>query len=804
MAENNTTNMNFKSEEESSISFADIWALIWGYKWWYIFSLAVFLSLGTFYLFRTPKEYQRSIKVLIDESSQDATMRNLGVASAGMMRMRSVNSVENELEAFASPDLMLLVVNELNLQTQYVEQQPLRERELYDNCPFQMVLAGENPRSGFSFVAKSTGENKLALSEFKIGKNEIPNEIHIEYGDTVMTPVGLIALHKMQTKKPFNYPISVTWINSMAMAKDYSNRLSVSLVGKESSILEISINDAYPRRAELILASLVDAYNKVWVGNKNRAAIKTTEFINERLIVIERDLATIEEALKNYKADNNLVDIKTSGQAFINESSLYAGKAFEVNSQLSIAEYIKEYLNNPANKLTLIPSNLGLTNISVETQISEYNEIVLQRDRLIKGSGQNNPLITELNESLLSIHSAILRSVENLIASLKLQRERIESQENHILSRIASNSGQELQLLAIERQQQITQDLYIYLLQKREENELAALVNVGNTRIIMSPNGPAKPVSPKTTVILFAMVILGLGLPFAVFFVKKMLDKSIKCRADLGNLTVPFLSELPRFIKKEDRFKKFKRINDDDKSLCKIVVESGSRDMMNEAFRVFRTNIDLMLGKNESSKVIMFTSFNPNAGKTFTVMNAAASMALKDCKVALLDFDLRKASLSRTLGLVHTGTAAYLNGKIDDYKPFMDQLMPNLYVLPIGTLPPNPTELLLSDRFTQLIEGLRNEFDYVFIDCPPIDIVADASIITEVADMSVFVMRANQMKKDVLPQIQQLYLDKKYRHMAIALNCVDIQFKKYGYGKSSYGYGYGYTDNDTDQVNADK
>ena len=731
-------------------------------------------------------------------------MRNLGVASAGMMRMRSVNSVENELEAFGSPDLMLLVVDELNLQTQYIEQQSFREVELYDNCPFQMVLAGENPRSGFSFVAKSTGENSLSLSEFKIGKNEILNEVQVECGDTIMTPVGLIALHKMQTDRPFNYPISVSWTNSKATAKAYANKLNISLVGKESSIVEISINDPYPKRAELILASLVDAYNKVWVGNKNRAAIKTTEFINERLIIIERDLAAIEEALKNYKADNNLVDIKTSGKAFIDESSLYATKAFEVNSQLSIAEYIKEYLNNPANKLTLIPSNLGLTNISVETQISEYNEIVLQRDRLVKGSGQNNPLITELNESLLSIHSAILRSVENLIASLKLQKERIESQENQILSRIASSSGQELQLLAIERQQQITQDLYIYLLQKREENELAALVNVGNTRIIMSPNGPGTPVTPKTTMVILAMVILGLGLPFALFFFKKMLDKSIKCRADLGNLTVPFLSELPRFIKKEDRFKRFRRNKDDDKSLCKIIVEPGSRDMMNEAFRVFRTNIDLMLGKNESSKVIMFTSFNPNAGKTFTVMNTAASMALKDCKVALLDFDLRKASLSRALDLVHTGTAAYLNGKIDDYKSYMDELMPNLYVLPIGTLPPNPTELLLSDRFIQLIESLRRDFDYVFLDCPPIDIVADASIITEVADMSVFVMRANQMKKDVLPQIQQLYLDKKYRHMAIALNCVDIQFKKYGYGKSSYGYGYGYTDNEVDSNKVDK
>ena len=272
-----------------------------------------------------------------------------------------------------------------------------------------------------------------------------------------------------------------------------------------------------------------------------------------------------------------------------------------------------------------------------------------------------------------------------------------------------------------------------------------------------------------------------------------MLDKSIKNRVDLGPLSVPFLAEVPYYVKKEDRYKKFRRRNDDDRSLCNIIVEQGSRDMMNEAFRVLRTNIDLMLGKKPGAKVVMMTSFNPNAGKTFTVMNLAASMALKGAKVMLVDLDLRKASLSKALDLVHTGVAAYLNGKVDEYGKYADEVAPDLHVLPIGTLPPNPTELLLSERFTQMIEKMRGEYDYIFLDCPPIDIVADASIITEVADMSVFVMRANQMTKDVLPQIQMLYNEKRYNHMALILNSVDIQYKKYGYGKSSYGYGYGYS-----------
>ena len=230
--------------------------------------------------------------------------------------------------------------------------------------------------------------------------------------------------------------------------------------------------------------------------------------------------------------------------------------------------------------------------------------------------------------------------------------------------------------------------------------------------------------------------------------------------------------------------------------MTKIIVEHGNRDMMNEAYRVLRTNLDLMIGKKAGSTVMMFTSFNPAAGKTFTVMNIAASMALKGARVALVDLDLRKASLSKALGLEHSGVAAYLNGKATDFRQNLDEIQPGLFVLPVGTLPPNPTELLLSDNFKTMIEQMRTQFDYIFLDCPPIDLVADSSIITEAVDMTVFVMRAGLMDKRVLPVIEDLYKSKKYKHMTMILNSVDIQYKKYGYGRSGYGYGYGYGNED--------
>lgn len=779
--ENTEKQLNNLHEEEPLISLADIWGLIWGHKWWYVASLAFFLCVGVFYLYVTPKVYSRVAKVLIDESNQDATMRNLGVASAGMMRLRSFNSVENEIETFASPDLMQVVVERLGLQTRYVQEQLLRDVELYRNCPFDARFAGENPHSPYSFKVTPAGEEGFVLSEFRLKDEKFREEVPGSYGDTLQTPVGKVVLYPVETDVDFNHPVKVSWTTGMSAAKAFCRNMHIALSGKESSVLVFSINDTYPSRASSILSTLIDVYNEMWINNKNRAAINTTDFINERLVVIEKELGLVEDALKQYKSKNNLTDIKAVAQSYVTESSEYATKAFEVNNQLSIAQYIKEYLNNPANSLSLIPSNLGLTSASVEAQIKEYNDIVLQRDRLLSGGGENNPMVTDLNAALASIRTAILRSIDNLIATLQLQLSKIESQEKQILARMSSNSGQELQLLSIERQQQITQELYMFLLQKREENELAALINVGNTRVIMNPNGSSNPVSPNRMMIMFIMIVLGCGAPFGFFLVRKLLDTSIKHKSDLGNLSVPFLAEIPKMGK--DGF------NRDE---CKVIVKPGSRDMMNEAFRVLRTNVDLMLGKNAGSRVIMFTSFNPGAGKTFSIMNVAASMALKKSKAIVVDLDLRKATLSQALGKEHTGVAAYLNGKIDDYRPYVDEIAQDLYHLPVGTLPPNPTELLLTDRFARMVDDLKQEYDYVFLDCPPIDIVADASLITEKADMTIFVLRSGRIDKASIPYIDELYRSGKYSHMAMILNGVEFEQKKYGYGRHGYGYGYGY------------
>ena len=788
-ANNNSFN---NLHEEEGLKISDIIELVTKNIWWYVGMTIICLLFAGYNLYKTPAVYNRAAKVIIDDSNQDAAMRNLGMASANMMR-RVTNGVENELQAFASPDLMKVVVERLGLQTRYVQKEVLRDVELYHNSPVRMTLAGMNPTSGFSFLLSPAGDNQVRLSDFRIKDNVMTDVVKGNYGDTLSTPVGNLVIYAQDNIDNFKNDILISWTNSRAMAKAYAGKLNIALSGRESSVAVISMMDQFPTRADAVITTLIDAYNEEWLSNKNRSAMNTAQFLNDRLVVIERDLSAVENALKEYKEKNNVTNIQASAQNYLTESSHYATKAFEMNNQISVANYIKDYLNDPAKANALIPSNLGLNNANVGSQINEYNSLVLQRDRLLVGSSIHNPLVADLTASLAAIRTAILSSIDNLIATLQLQLDKVKSQEQQILARMNSSSGQELQLLSLQRQQQMTQDLYLYLLKKREENELAALVNVGNTRLIMSPSGSPAPVAPNKKMILLVALMLGCGIPFAFFFLKKMLDTTIKTKADLGNLSIPFLAELPAIVKNESKLKKLTRrkVQEDNN---KIIVRHGSRDMMNEAFRVLRTNVDLMIGKKNGSQVLMFTSFNPGAGKTFSVMNLAASMALKGSKVLLVDLDLRKASLSKALDLTHSGVAAYLNGKTDNYNEYIDTLETNFSVLPVGTLPPNPTELLLSDRFKQMIEQMRKDYDYIFLDCPPIDIVADASIITEVVDMSVFVMRASLMDKKVLPLVEELYRSGKFRHMTMILNCVDIKYKKYGYGKSSYGYGYGYGD----------
>ena len=807
---NNTYNSYNTQEEQSQIQFSDIWHMIWDYKWWYVLSVFLAVLVAAFYLYRSPSIYQRTEKFILDEGAQEAAMRDLASFAGSVgSRARYATNVDNEVEAVASPDLMEIVVRRLGLETSYFEHQLLRKVELGPKSPIKLVLAGENPNRGFSFVISKKGENSYELHDFVIGANELKNADPVKgsLGDTVRTPVGLMSIVAAELPAPDPYAtepatlkwsndITVSWSNAKNKAKAFSRDMTVSLSSKQTSVVVVNIKDRFPSRAEDILRTLVDVYDEEWIHNKNRSARVTTEFITDRLVVIEGDLDKIESDLKNFKETNKVTDIAAVGNAYLTQANEYAEKAFEVSNQIAIAGFIKDYLADPATADQLLPSNSGLTSNGVESQISEYNTTMLERDRLASNSSVTSPVIAELNTSLASMRKAITKSIDNLISTLKLQESDIKRQEEKILSKIAGTTSQEFTLLSIERQQKVKESLYVYLLQKREENEIAGLVNVGNTRLIMAPNGGASPVEPRRMVILFLALALGAGIPFGIIFLKRMLDYTVHTKDDVvKGLTMPFLSEIPETLAKKDR-KKYRIIhklalNDEQR---RIVVKAGSRNVINEAFRVLRTNVDTMLRKDEGTRTVMVTSFYAGSGKTFISMNLAASMALKGAKTVLVDLDLRKASLSEALGGNNTGVASYLGGKESDIAGCITNLSENLDVIKCGALPPNPTELLLSDDFKTFIDYLKSHYDFVVLDCPPIEIVADSSIITEYVNMTIFVVRSGLMDRRNLPIIEEIYKSEKYTRMAVVLNGVVSSSKKYGsYGYGSYGYGsYGY------------
>ncbi|MBP5398575.1 MAG: polysaccharide biosynthesis tyrosine autokinase [Bacteroidales bacterium] len=800
----NTENNGYNSynnyptgEPQDGINLGEIWQSIWDFKWWCLLSVAFCMLLAGLYVYRTPSVYTRTAKVIVDESGQNSAMRDITSFSNALYRRSTFSNgvnVYNEVEAFASPDLMESVVRSLGLETSYTEHQTLRKVALDEKKPVQMSII-ESPVGGsFSFVLHKAGEQSFVLDEFRINGKPLKGvSVKGNLLDTLDTEIGRIVIYPAGGFEKWSRDITVSWLNTKQKAKGCASALSVSVSNKNNSVVVLRYSDVHARKAENILSSLIDAYNNQWIENTNKTANNTTKFIDERLIVIEKELSEIENNLKNFKEEHNIADVRSEAQLYISQVGDYAQKSFAVQNQLSIMRYLREYLADPANENALIPTNIGLSNGAADSQINEYNKILLNRDVLRANSSENNPLIADMSMTLASMRSAIIRSMDNLISSYNIEAERIKNQEDRLLARISGTTGEELQLIGIQRQQKVKESLYVFLLQKREENELASLVNTSNTRIIQTPTGGA-PSSRKNVVYLLA-ILTGLAIPVAIVIIKRSLDSKVRRKDDLNGLSIPFLAEIP-LLKQKSEKKKIRlaklglKKKEPEQDTRAIIVKPDSRDSMNEAYRVLRTNIDLMAGRDH--KVFLFTSFTPGSGKTFSAMNVAMSMAVKGAKTLLIDLDLRKGSLSKALNKSKTGVSTYLSGMETDLDGMVVKINELLDLLPAGILPPNPAELLLGERFDQLIDQMRDKYEYIFLDCPPIDIVADTAIIARKTDITIFCIRAGMFEKHDLPLIENLYRNDKYPHMALILNGTDYTNKLYGgYGYHIYGkYGY--------------
>lgn len=412
--------------------------------------------------------------------------------------------------------------------------------------------------------------------------------------------------------------------------------------------------------------------------------------------------------------------------------------------------------------------------------------MVLNRNRLIANSSEKNPLVKDLANSLQSMQRTIIQSVDNLIVSLNTQIRSIRQQEVTTTSQLASNPSQAKYLLSVERQQKVKEELYLYLLQKREENELSQAFTAYNTRVITAPRGSMAPVSPQKMNILLMAFALGLAVPAGVIFLKENMNSKVRGRKDLEHLSLPLVGEIPLYgCEKKSIFGRKplrnKRV---------VVVEEGNRNVINEAFRVLRSNLDFMVSNTPEATAFAVTSFNPGSGKSYLSANMAISFALKGKKVLLIDGDLRHGSLSAYINSPQLGLSDYLSGRIGNWEETLvsHDKYANLKMIPVGTVPPNPTELLENGKFAGLLAQLRTSYDYIFVDCPPIDIVADTQIIEKATDRTLFVVRAGLLERSMLSELENIYREKRFKNLAMILNGTERSHGRYSY---RYGYHYG-------------
>lgn len=757
-------------------------------KWyWFVISLAILLGAATIYLLKTPPVYTRSASLLIKEDGKSGSGNEAAGVLGDIDIFRTSTNINNEMLSMQSPAVMYEVVRRLHLDVNYTTDGRFYDPVIYgsDN-PYEVSFFDLGDAESASFTLRPDKDGQVKLTDFTRNGEEADGDAVTALNDTVQTPVGRLLVSARPGSTAAQQTVFVSRISMQDATAGYSSRLSVALNDEKSTVVNLTLQDVCTQRAEDVLNTLISVYNENWVKDKNQIAVSTSMFINERLGVIERELGNVDEDISSYKSENLLPDVQAAASMYMAESSETNAKIQTLNTQLSMTRYVRSYLTGASSRNQLLPANSGIENSGIEKQISEYNTLQLRRNDLVANSSETNPLVVDMDHSLHALRDAIIRTLDNYVTTLNTQLRALQQSARQTTARIAANPSQGKYLLSVERQQKVKESLYLFLLQKREENELSQAFTAYNTRVIMPPSGSMAPTAPAKKNILLIAFVIGLVVPIAVIFLRESMNTRIRGRKDLEALTLPFVGEIPQAATK-------KKGTSDKKSTENnpIVVHEGSRDIINEAFRVLRTNLEFMTDKEQHSNVIVVTSFNPGSGKSFLAMNIAVSLAIKQKKVLVIDGDMRHGSTSAYIGSPQTGLSNYLSGHVNNLKDIIvtDARHANLQFLPVGTIPPNPTELLFSDRLKQLIDTVRSQYDYIFIDCPPIEMVADTQIIEQLADRTLFVVRTGLLERSMLPELQRIYDEKKYKNMALILNGTVGSGGHYGY---RYGYRYGY------------
>ena len=771
----------FQEEQESGFDYRmiiDAVILNWH---WFLISIIVCVTAAFLYLRYQSPVYTSYSKVLIKEDDPYKRARSSSMADFSQLGIVTNSyGFENELEVIGSKSLAKRAVTNLKLYVQYAYEGRVRDQDLYRDTPLLADMSGADLEalSGTLFLrVKKDGE--VYKVEFDTPEGKKTAEVK-SFPARVKTHYGWVSLDPNPKVKNFDTRTLFIYIyKPTVMGNVYQARTSVAPINDMTTIARLSMNETRAERAIDYLTELIRVYNEDANENKNEVALKTEAFINKRIKIIDAELGSTDTELETYKKRNQLVNLTSDAQAAYKGVEEYQAKQIELQTQMMLVKSLKEFVDNPSNYMEIIPANIGLTDASLNKVIADYNLRVMERNRLMKTAHESSPVVTTISNAISTMYPGIRHSLSSVYENLRLQKRSVDEQYNAFIGRLSDAPTQERVLTDMSRQQSVKAALYQILLQKREENAISLASTVDKAQVIDMPETAGVPISPNRKMILLIGLLAGVAIPAVWIWLCNVLRYRIEGRNDIEKLTaLPILSDI--FVAGELR-----------KGQRSIVVRENSNDMMEETFRNLRTNLGFVMTKDE--RVLLCTSVMPGEGKTFVSTNLAMSMALMGRKVLLVGLDIRKPRLAKLFG-IHTGDRGLTNylASSDDTDEFLrEQLFPsgmnaNLDVLPAGLIPPNPAELIVSERLDQAFARFREWYDLIIIDTPPLGLVSDTLSLGRVADASVVVVRCDFTLKRNFDMINSLNTDNKLPKMNLVLNGVDLKQRKYGY---YYGYG---------------
>lgn len=776
-----------EQEETSSINFQTIYTAVILHWKWFVLSLIICMGCAMIYLrYKTPV-YQAYAKLLIkDDDSRGRGGKSGVLTTSNLGIMSNSTGIDNEMEILSSLSIAQQAVRDLKLYVNYSLEGKVKDHLIYNSEPISVDLDPshlEKLNYPISLEINRKGSSYAVTGEYLNPTTGVNNSIEktiTSFPTRIDTKTGIITLQSNGDRGllPEGRALKVTILSPKSVAAKYAGSLSVSQTSKTTTIAELVLKDESPQRAVDYLRQLAICYNRQANEDKNEIAVRTEEFINGRLEKINAELGSTEGSLEEYKKRNNMVELKMNAAQAVQNQDVYSQKLAEANTQMALLNSISEYLNDPSNKYQTLPSNVGLSDASATSLIDKYNDIVITRNRLLRSASESSPTVTPLTAQLDDLTSSIKRAMIQARKSMEIERNNIANMYGRYASQTNATPEQERILTQIGRQQDVKSGLYLMLLQKREENSISLAATADKGKLIDDPQYMGK-VSPKNSMIMLIALILGLAIPAGVIFIVNFMRYKIEGHDDVAKLTsLPILADVA--IASETA-----------KTKADIVVHENQNNQMEEVFRSLRTNLQFIMAENE--KVVLFTSSTSGEGKTFTAANLAVSFALLDKKVVLVGLDIRKPRLAELFeindhqhGITNLLTQPDPTAADVKKQILKSGISNNLDILMAGPIPPNPAELVARKSLDQVIDILKETYDYVLIDSAPVGLVTDTLQIGRVANATVLLCRADYTPKEAFGYINDLAKEKKLPNMCVVINGIDMSKKKYGY---YYGYG---------------